>query len=326
MILDQTQAMSSGGLFSQQFYEIDRKVRSECKNYGKNTVIRQYLALAERFNRDLKGQFPFAKYSSNVSDVRPSILGRFIDDYQTLWAAPKTGQPLKSALASYLKNNPGSGLEGWLVFVNNLERFVSFYEDTNAKDGVLALDIGIGFNARSDSSKGQDQIVEWRLNADVNVASFPNGNTQLNWSTGEELSLSLRWANGSEFLPIRSFDDPQKINKQQGTAIFQSNSQWAVFEWLQRFGNSRRSTRTKNWLEFSVPVGIKEPENSNKRKTKHQETTANPQVPAYTSRVGLTLSAVITQESGREKRIAIPTSLPHFAPGLPGEIDKGGKL
>lgn len=336
-ILDQPQAMSSGGLFSQRFYAIDRQVRIECKDHGKNQVIRQYLALAERFNRDLKGQFPFAKYSEKGNDVRPAILGRFIDDYENIWVSPKTGPSLKSALTEYLDNNPGSGLDQWLVFVKNLDKFVNFYHATNAKDGVFTMNVDVGFNARSGASKGQDQIVEWRLLSSGQQASFPNGNDQISWTTGDDLLLSLRWAHGSEFTPLRSFKAPQQVNLQQGIATFQSNSRWSVFEWLQRFGQPQKTTRRKNWLEFSVPVGLKQDglskaNQSNKKKVdkkksdKQNDATANPQTPAYTSRLGLTLSVVVTEENGREKHISIPAALPQFAPGLPGDIDSGGKL
>lgn len=309
-ILSGPTALSSGGLFSQRYYDISENVRYKCGIYSKNTIMRRYLALAQRFNRDLKGQFPFAKYSGHHrNDLRASILKRFMDDYQTLWANPEAGKPLIPALTAYLKKNPNTGLDNWLVFVKKLDKFANFYQKTSGKDGSLPLSLAIEFNARASSSQGQDQIIEWRLTSGHQSAVFPNGKTLVTWDNGDALSLTLRWANGSEYYPLSAYEHPEHINPLTFSARFNSDSHWSIFEWMQRFGDPRRSTTSQNWFLFSVPVGLKA------LREKNNETS---QAPAYISRIHLAVSAVITEENGREKHIAIPFDLPRFAPSLPG--------
>lgn len=310
LLLKEPFVLSSGGLFSQRYYDVNQTVRLKCDNYGKNTVVRQYLALAERFNRDLRGQFPFAEYHAEENkDVQLSVLNRFIDDYENLWRKPKTGQPLLTSLEKYLKNNPHTGLDSWLDFVKKIDRFASFYQSVKDKDGNVIIPLSIEFDARSSASVGQDQIIEWRLENSTHTAIFPNGSNTMEWQPGQSLSLILRWANGSEFYPLNTSSDEKTVLQHAFTAQFKSQGQWAIFEWLQKYGEVSKSNTNKNWFLFSVPVGLKS--------TLDKEAEGQQSV-AYTSRIHLAMSAIIMAENGREKRISIPYHLPTFAPSLPG--------
>jgi hypothetical protein len=301
-LLEQPKLVSSGGLFSQSHYDIDNKVRYVCKNYGKNRVVRQYFALAERFNQDIKGRFPFTDYkSTGLADLSPQVLHRFLDDYQTIWAEPKEGQPLLSSLQRYLTKTPNSGLDHWLTFVKKIDRFATFYQQIRDKDTAL-VNLLVEFDSQAASSKGQDQIIEWQVRSGNQTIIFPNGDNQIQWQPEKALSLSLRWAKGSEFFPLANFESNFSVTADRSVARFTSTSQWALFEWSQRF--RLRSTTRKTTFEFVVPVGLK------------TETTA--QKVAYSSRINLAASVVITTASGKKKYLAIPNNLPRFAPGLPG--------
>ncbi|MGS2718787.1 type VI secretion system protein [Eionea flava] len=304
-LLEQPQLISQGGLFSQRHYDIDSKVRYVCKNYGKNRVVRQYFALAERFNQDLKGRFPFADINDKPRrDLALPVLHRFLDDYQTTWGQPAEGQPLRTALKRYLQKNPNSGLDHWLRFVKQVDQFANFYQQIRDKDTAL-VNLRVAFDGLVASSKGQDQIIEWQLLSGDERIIFPNGDNRIRWQAGDDLSLSLRWANGSVFTPLASADSKFSVSADQRMAHFRSTSQWALFEWAQQF--SHPSTKNQTWLEFLVPVT-----------TANQQPLNSAKKVAYTSRIHLGLQLVIMTESGSEKYIAVPVQFPKSAPGLPG--------
>ena len=310
-LLDQPQLVSTGGLFSQRHYDIDKKVRYVCKNYGKNRVVRQYFALAERFNQDIKGRFPFTdlgSYSqrSELNNLSPQVLHRFLDDYQTIWAEPKEGTALLVSLTRYLAKNPNSGLDHWLRFVKKVDRFAQFYQQVRDKD-TATINLLVEFDSQSVSSKGQDQIIEWKMRSGDQTIIFPNGDNQIQWQPGQALSLSLRWAKGSVFFPLEIFSSGYSVTSGRSVAGFTSSSEWALFEWLQRF--ERHSTSRKMKFEFAVPVGIKA----------ESTPASGAQETAYISRINLTASAVITAENGKQEYLAVPLNLPRFAPGLPVE-------
>ncbi|ODS25021.1 hypothetical protein AB835_00505 [Candidatus Endobugula sertula] len=302
------QVFSSGGLFSQRHYQIDQTVRKQCKNYANNTVLRQYFALVERFNNDIKGQFPFAKYNDKQRiDIKPKVLDDFITDYQKNWGKAENGKSLLSSLENYLAQNPQADSDNWINFVKKIDQFANFYQQVLGKAGNIDITLDVEFNARLTSSQGQDQIIEWQLNSGADSAIFPNGNRRVQWQPGDALSLSLRWAKGSKFIPLNGYQSPQHVEPDSSVARFDTKGQWSLFEWLQQYGLQSISTSRKNWLGFSVPVGIKTPSTE----------TEEPQTPAYISRINIAVSAIIADANGREKHLAVPSLLPFFAPGLP---------
>lgn len=142
-------------------------------------------------------------------------------------------------------------------------------------------------------------------------ATFPNNARRISWKPGDPLSLTVRWASGSEYRPLQLFESPVKINDAQGSATFINQSLWSIFEWSKNYNLETYSTTSKSWLRFSVPVGLKS----------HTSNAANPSgsnQTAYTSELTLTLSAIITDSNGQEKALAIPYKFPVYAPGFPG--------
>ncbi len=299
-ILSKPQFLSNGGLFSSHLYQVNHSVRSFCQRYVKDTVFKRYLALADRFNRDLKGKFPFAEYDpQNTIDLNTDVLDTYFADYKKQWKEPENGQPLLLALRDYMAKNPYSGLADWVDFVENIDNFYHFYQQTTLTSDSVEVTLSLDFETDIKAARGQDQIVEWQFNSGLNSAIFPNGNRSVNWRPGEPLSLTLRWATGSEFVPLAQYGQPQTTKSLN--VIFNSSSDWALFEWLQRLNQPRYTTIKRNLLEFSIPVSLK-----------------NNHTTSYTSQLYIALSAEITNDNGKTQQLSIPYVLPQFAPGLPG--------
>ncbi|ASP39830.1 hypothetical protein CHH28_14615 [Bacterioplanes sanyensis] len=313
-------AHRSGGLFAARHYRIEQQVRSYCQQFGKNTVIKRYLALAERFNKELAGQFPFASLDqAGRSDLQPHVLAAFLEDYRAIWAAPVQGKSLLQGLDELVDAQPQLALDSWLDFVKQLDQLALLWQQASDDSGALALGLEVEFAALPQQSLGMRQIVQWTLNSGHESLVFPNGVSQTHWTPGDDLQLRLRWASGSEFRPVRNTEHPVQVDDSQRSAVFSSQGRWGLFEWWQRFASPGKGQAAQ--LTFEVPVAgqiIKQPHNADDT---DQEKTPS----SYLSKVNLLVSVSATHK-GQKIPVTVPAQLPTLAPGIPGDQSlPGGK-
>lgn len=305
-------AHRSGGLFATRHYRIEKQVRSYCQQYGKNTVIKRYLALAERFNRELAGFFPFASLEqAGRQDISPEVLTSFLEDYRHQWGQPVQGKTLLQGLEELVAAQPQLALDGWLEFVRQLDQLAGLWQQSQDGKGMPRFNLDIEFAALPQQSLGVRQIVQWTLNSGSELLTFPNGQQQTNWVPGDDLQLTLRWASGSEFRPAHNSEHPVQVNDKQRTAIFNSRGRWALFEWWRRYAQ-RDHVGQSTQLMFEVPV------------VGHgKDSQAAPT--SYLSKVNL-LVDVSAIHDGQANSVSLPIQLPVTAPGIPGDLSQpGGK-
>jgi type VI secretion system protein ImpL len=174
----------------------------------------------------------------------------------------------------------------------------------------------IQFGALSQYANGTNQIIDWALVSGKQQINFPNGDDQLMWQVGDSLSLGLRWASGSAFVPLQQPDTPVEaplqVDQQQLTAKFVSRGRWGLFEWLARYAGDdvNDSNRENEWLlAFHVPVVLKA-QASDKDKAIKSPTQA------YVSRSNLLIWAQRINAKGDTEKLSLPGLLPAFAPGF----------
>jgi type VI protein secretion system component VasK len=295
---------TGGGLFAKRHYSIEQQVRQYCQQYGKNTVIKRYLALAERFNQELAGHFPFASLEqAGKTDISASALASFLNDYRQQWAQPLQGQTLLQGLEALVKAQPQLALDSWLVFVRQIDQLATLWQHASDDNGALAVNLNVEFAALPDQSLGMRQIVQWDFSSGNTLLRFPNGEDQAQWGAGDALQLTLRWASGSDFRPARNSQHPVQIDDQQRSAVFTSAGAWSLFEWWQRFASPTTANKATR-LTFEVPVVGK--------------TTDKGKRAAYLSKINL-LVTVTSRQNGQNTLVTVPAKLPTLAPGIPGD-------
>ena len=309
---------TSAGLFARRQYEIDNQLRSYCEQYGKNTVIKRYLALAQRFNAELAGHFPFAPADqAGHSDIDPGVVQAFFADYRKIWGQPKKDKPLATGLAELIDAQPELALDPWLEFVSSLDQLAALWDVAQDADGVMNLDLQVEFAALPEQSLGTRQIIQWTLSSGHDAVIYPNGNNRLSWKPDNRLALTLRWATGSEYSPVRNTDLPLSIDSANRSATFSSEGRWAMFEWLQRFSGESAPIAQRTLLSFRVPVAARQ------KVTAASAAAADNSKPAsYTSKVHLLLNVSARSADGTSHALLLPALLPQRAPGLPGS--RGG--
>lgn len=242
------QAETAGNdLFSERRRFLQKDAGWRCNNRREAEIYAQYRNLANRFNRELAGRFPFGPLSGQ--DASPAMVRSFFADFDS------QREILRDALAN-LGDKHDSRWQSVRQFIDSLDKSALFFRSyLTAGDAPLPLRANIGFHAQPRPATGAEQIVSWRLSSGINLASFPNGTTTLDWKSGEMLLLELEWANQSRFRPVA---DPQQNDMQVdgNVASFVSMGDWALLRFIA--GHRSRTDESLDGnrvgIELNIPV------------------------------------------------------------------------
>ncbi len=234
--------------FSERRRVLQKDANWRCNNRREAEAYAQYHGLATRFNRELAGNFPFGPLSGE--DASPALVKSFFANYDEQRGA------LVDAMAN-LGEKQDARWQKVRRFVENLDKAAGFFRtNLTAGDTPQPLRVNIGFRAQPRLSPGSEQVVAWRLSSGANLASFPNGASNLDWTMGEMLLLELEWANQSRFRPVA---DPQQSDMQVdgSVAAFVSMGDWALLRFI---ANHRSRTEESSLdgnrlgIELNIPV------------------------------------------------------------------------
>jgi type VI secretion system protein ImpL len=231
-------------LFSARRRTLEAQVRLRCTDRRRADAGQLYSDLAARFNRDLAGRYPFG--AMDARDASPAAVRAFFLDYG-------------GRRAQIVEAVRGLGGDDWraaAAFLDELDRAAAFFgPNLAAPEETAAIGIRAQFPAESGRSVGADQIVRWRLSADLLDSIFPNALTDLPWYPGEAVALELHWAARSDWRPVA--DPPQSgLRVGAGSARFGEDGAWALLRFLDRHRMPSAAARDGGsiLLRFAVPV------------------------------------------------------------------------
>ncbi|WP_409419440.1 type VI secretion system protein [Marinomonas sp. RS-M-Aa-14] len=296
---------SSGSWFAKRREQIEQQVGLHCSSADKKALVARYTYLAERFNQEVAGRYPFAEiHQAGNQDLNSKALQAFLKDYH---------EKSENLLADLDKQNQkdGSIPASWREFIEQMNVVDDFFAQTwQAKNKQWQVHMQVTFDAQGDllkASEGSNQIIEWVLQSGRTQALFPNGNNTIIWSPGSRMQLDLRWATGSAYLPIGLpgiHSDPTQLGTAKAlTASFVSRGPWGLFEWLTLYASDSAELDNESMLSFYVPVGVKG------ERVYLEE-------PAYVSRSNLLVQAFVSDDKGEQHAIVLPRHFPTQAPGL----------
>jgi len=306
------------GWFAKRRQQLQRQVSVHCQKAGDTQIIDRYLAIKTRFNQELSGKFPFAKLGkAGMKDVSINQLNRFMEYYQ------QASKSLLTDMNAYISYKPDSMPASWYDFISQMDEISNFFQKNwNAKNKQWQVPLNVQFAALPQHAKGTNQIIAWTLTSGVQQLHFPNGNNSFLWQAGDPLSLELRWASGSAFVPKPNYNSAitgLTVKPETLSATFTSKGEWGLFEWLASYttdelNNLRANQQNQSLLSFNVPVGLKGA--NNKRHQIAQASLSKPRQVSDISRANLLMWVEFINEQGNLQRLALPASLPTFAPGF----------
>ncbi len=198
------------------------EARWDCSERPGAAAFAAWSRLADRFNRELAGRYPFGPLSS--PDAAPGLVKSFLADY--------AGQ--RGALADAFADTSQGQWADARRFLARMDAVADFFRDTLSVDPASApLRIGVEFNALAKASPGANQIVAWSLGNGAAAASLPNGADSLEWAWGQPLELRLAWASGSRWRPVAD-SARVDLNVDGASAVFAGEGPWSLLRMIQR--------------------------------------------------------------------------------------------
>jgi type VI secretion system protein ImpL len=221
--------------------------QSICNDRLRNKATAITRALAQRFNRELAGRFPFG--APSAPDADPGTVRAFLRDYAAQ----------RDMLRQLLKELPTANRIAQGRFYDQLDGVSRLWRDALATEATLPiLPVQVQFRALAPHTMGGDQIVHWQLSTGAQSASHPNGSTTLHWAVGNPMALDMTWASQSRWQPGTDPAQPD-LSVNGKTATFAQTGPWALLrlvEWHRPRALPAMPSHTPPgfWLEFHVPV------------------------------------------------------------------------
>jgi type VI secretion system protein ImpL len=224
---------SHNGWFAQALTRLDQKMRNRCEYRVEDWAVNTYLELAQRFNAQLAGRFPFA--TSNNKEADPSRVLDFFAEY------PDSSRALTEAIRDmgHRQRFPQDAklFASWAAFLDRLDTVYQFIQRTNPQAaGKWPVAMAVGFHAAPSLEVGTSQIVKWELRSQDQTLSYPNGRDTLDWSVGSALSLRLQWAQSSPYRPAKA-PDGYAVSTDGNSAEFSAKGSWALLTLVREHGD-----------------------------------------------------------------------------------------
>jgi type VI secretion system protein ImpL len=174
-----------------------------CHALLSETFETTYSRLSVRFNHDLAGRFPFAPLStSSLNDADPQAISDFYRPVDTSSDFLSIG--MKGSTVTAANGN-------FIAMLRDTRPWFSSLLTTASSGETASLDVIPQFRVNREEENGGNQIIDWSLQIGNNAVHSGDQATKMHWSYGDTVSLTLRWAKNSPFLPTNI---PVATNKQ----------------------------------------------------------------------------------------------------------------
>ena len=221
------------------------QARSLCADRHDAPALEAYQLLADRFNRELGGRYPFAGPAAR--DASPTTLKAFLADYAT------QREQLRGLL-------DGAGRRPQLRhFLDQMDGVAAFFRgNLSLAPASAPLQLTVHFNTLPGLSSGANQVLSWKLATGNAQAAYGNQPGTLEWAWGLPMELRLAWASGSRWRPVADLTQAD-MGVENATAVFRAAGPWALLRLIQ--GHRPHPLPATDpmspellQLEFSVPV------------------------------------------------------------------------
>lgn len=241
------QQVAGTDLFSARRHTLHDQSTLRCTDWGEADSYERYMRLANRFNRELAGRYPFADASAR--DLDTAAARAFFRDY----AAERKN--LRQSMVG-LKQKRWQEIGR---FLDQLDAAATVLEPSlAAADAVRPLRLDLTFRAMPKLEKGADQLIDWLMTSAAQQVVYPGEDHKLDWNWGDDITLDLTWASQSIWRPEAS--PASKLMTVDGaTASFASQGPWSLLRWIDAHRPVSASPvdahdPSRRLLEFNVPT------------------------------------------------------------------------
>ncbi len=315
------QPRDSGGFFRQRENFLRRKLSERCRELVRERIVagttgdRGYGRIENFFNQRLAGRAPFTDDPAAPGpDADPADLRKFYQLFdpiaELLLAVPEESASFRGA---------GAEVHAFIARMQEVRIPLASFLASSEPDAVPVVDFEAAFRVNREREIGGNQIIEWRLEvAETTLGNRSPEPRQGRWTLGDEIRLTLRWAEDSPRVP-----DPGPMRPgvaiADRTVTFSYSNPWSLWTLLAAHRSSSQDFAgfvdpKPCTLRFVVDTVAAE----TAEETEQAAVEAPEPVPA---RVFIRLS-LIDPES--KEPLALPGRFPSQAPPLPAPEGGGG--
>ena len=250
--------MDAQDFFVTKLRSLSSAFASRCFDLANLQVAGGFDAIANAFNRNLAGQFPFAAAPPGAGQGGEASLSgvlRYLNQFN-VYMNQGAGDPARWANVAADVRKPALSFLDQMDAVN--EVFAAGITGQGSQTS-FSYDLQVGFRAERQLEIGAGQLVEWSLSSGTAKVDQFTAATRLPWKFGDPITVSFTWALNGQTRPSRGKDAPANFVIAERTASFQYKGDWALFELLsaQRMSASLQgpdSGGTGTVLQFDIPI------------------------------------------------------------------------
>jgi type VI secretion system protein ImpL len=292
--------------FAQQLQIIRRTIASRCRSTVHAGTTSRYASLANDFNSQLAGRFPFAPVSSlapALGAADPNQVRVFLTDYGPDLPA------LEAQFASGAFGQAGNAAETFLTLLVGVQSaFAPMLADPSGNT-PLSYQVDIEFFTNPDAAQAQNQVLDAVVTAGNQRASSMNGTSRIVWTNGQPLRVELRWAKNAPMVPNATPGQSWPRIDDLG-AIFDFSGNWSLLR-LVRVQTpaiadlNALQDRRPEVVMFEVPL------------KRNPNTAVDGSGKVNTAKVYLRLALTALVQAPGQPAKTVPVALPEFPTAAP---------
>ncbi len=234
--------------------DLQDKLHKRCVNLSGFVSVDNYTQLAQFFNANLAGKFPFTELANGSSpDAAPEDIRTFFEMMDT----EATG------IKATLKQAKSLGAPGKkaLTFIEQMEKIRAFFGGYLAVDSSMpypAFTFDVTFRVNKQRELRANEVLDWEIKSGCTSFNMRSPSHKCAWSTGAPVKVIFRWAANSPLQPLETDSKPH-FSVDGEYASFSYGGTWALLRLLREHQTKSCDFDSLNdeeptTLRFDIPL------------------------------------------------------------------------
>lgn len=218
--------MAIGGYFVDKLQSIKDRMYQQCKNLASEKAIQKYATLADYFNTNLAGRFPFTskinKAPLPAMEATPDSIKGFLDIFDGI-----SDYEMKTLLKNKDYTNVPQ-IKDFLDKTRQVKVFLNTYFMPATAKGKPGLSFHVEFRANQLHEVLGNHIIDWGLGAGEQTFDTQSGRFDGRWEVGQVTAFAFKWAGDAMFRPIAADPSTPAFMNVKNRAIFMYEGLWSL--------------------------------------------------------------------------------------------------
>ncbi len=186
-----------GDYFVNVLVDLEDKLHKQCANLSGFVSVDNYTQLANFFNANLAGRFPFTEEVKGQADASPEDIRTFFQMMDSQAAGIKA--TLKQA-----KDLGPAGKKAF-VFIEQMEGVRKFFGGFLVPDSLLpypSYTFDVAFRVNKQREVRGNEVLDWQVTSGGTTFNMRSPSHKCGWKVGNPVKVTFRWAANSPLQPL----------------------------------------------------------------------------------------------------------------------------